>query len=157
MSDFITTVENGKLSAEETFQITSNRNNEKTLLKMEEGDQTCMQIENEKEHEKMEVDVQMKEENPKCVLLQSSDKQQFRVRADAAKLSVLVKEQMRKDEEEEEEEEEEVIFLPNVTGTVLMKIIEFMEHHVKEPMKKIAKVKLSFLFFFSFILFSFFY
>jgi len=76
----------------------------------------------------MEVD----EANVKLV---SKEGENFTVRLAVAKMSELVKSMMDEDGDDGISE----IPLPNVKSQVLMKVIEFCEHHLQEPMTEIEK------------------
>ncbi|KAJ1939234.1 hypothetical protein FBU59_004193 [Linderina macrospora] len=62
------------------------------------------------------------------VKLQSSDSEEFDVEKNVAVQSVLIKNLL-----EDLGESEEAIPLPNVTGKVLKKVIEYCEHHKDDP------------------------
>ena len=54
-------------------------------------------------------------------------------------MSELVKSMMDEDEDDDNEDAPTEIPLPNVKAAVLRKVIEFCEHHLKEPMTEIEK------------------
>ncbi|KAJ2160479.1 hypothetical protein GGF46_002241 [Coemansia sp. RSA 552] len=62
------------------------------------------------------------------VLLKSSDKQEYTVTMEVAKQSVLIKNLI-----DDLGETDDAIPLPNVTGKVLKKVIEYCEHHQHDP------------------------
>eukprot|EP00543_Licmophora_paradoxa_P014650 CAMPEP_0202457926 /NCGR_PEP_ID=MMETSP1360-20130828/17721_1 /ASSEMBLY_ACC=CAM_ASM_000848 /TAXON_ID=515479 /ORGANISM="Licmophora paradoxa, Strain CCMP2313" /LENGTH=167 /DNA_ID=CAMNT_0049078155 /DNA_START=27 /DNA_END=530 /DNA_ORIENTATION=+ len=70
------------------------------------------------------------------VNLVSKEGDSFEVPVVVAKMSELVKSMMDEDADDEDVTE---IPLPNVKAAVLQKVIEFCEHHKKEPMTEIEK------------------
>jgi len=72
-----------------------------------------------------------------CCTQISKEGDSFQVATSVAIMSELVKTMM--DEDEDEDETTPEIPLPNVKGPVLRKVIEFCEHHLKEPMTEIEK------------------
>ena len=63
------------------------------------------------------------------VKLQSSDEQEFEVPLEVAKMSVTIKNML----EDIGEEAKAPIPLPNVTGKILDKVIQYCTHHVNDP------------------------
>ncbi|KAJ1547240.1 hypothetical protein HK096_003842, partial [Nowakowskiella sp. JEL0078] len=63
------------------------------------------------------------------VKLQSSDNQDFDVSKEVASQSVLIKHML----EDVGETEEHAIPLPNVTGPILQKVIEYAQQHKDDP------------------------
>ena len=78
----------------------------------------------------------------KSVRLISSDGQAIEVPLRVAYLSKLVKGMI---DETEVDQEIQDIPLPNVSGNMLKKIIEFCEHYIRDPFEEIEKV-LEFMF-----------
>ncbi|GEM06864.1 S-phase kinase-associated protein 1 [Rhodotorula toruloides] len=64
----------------------------------------------------------------KQVTLQTSDDEQFKVDRDVANRSVLIRNML-----EDVGESEQAIPLPNVSANVLKKVLEWCEHHKKDP------------------------
>lgn len=77
-----------------------------------------------------------KEESKSKTKLVSQEGEAFIISTDVAKTSELVKTMIDEDAEDGETQE---IPLPNVTSLVLCKVIEFLNHHEKEPMVEIEK------------------
>ncbi|KAF9114816.1 hypothetical protein BGX27_009764 [Mortierella sp. AM989] len=64
------------------------------------------------------------------VILVSSDSQEFKVDKEVAERSILIKNML-----EDVGESDSPIPLPNVTSTVLTKVIEYCEHHRNDPVQ----------------------
>jgi S-phase kinase-associated protein 1 len=69
------------------------------------------------------------------ITLTSIDGDTYRVRKSVAKMSELVKTMMDEDDDDAGQE----IPLPNVKSQVLVKVLEFCEHHLVDPMTEIEK------------------
>ena len=65
----------------------------------------------------------------KKIKLQSSDDVEYEVELDVAKMSVTIKNMW----EDVGEEGDAVVPLPNVTGKILEKVIQYCRHHVNDP------------------------
>lgn len=68
----------------------------------------------------------------KQVTLQSSDEQNFIVSTEVAKMSITVK-NMLEDMDSNSEDASVPIPLPNVTGKILAKVVEYCQHHIENP------------------------
>jgi len=71
----------------------------------------------------------------KQVKLESSDDRVFTVPTEIAEMSITIKHMLEdiKDGGEEESEENAPIPLPNVTGKILEKVIEYCKYHHEHP------------------------
>lgn len=73
------------------------------------------------------------------VRLVSTDGEGFELSSAVAAQSELVKTMMADEASDEAGDEAQEIPLPNVKGSVLAKVVEFLEHHVGEPMAELEK------------------
>lgn len=69
------------------------------------------------------------------VCLISAEGEEYKVSTKVASLSVMVHNIITEDDEEEK-----IVTLPNVSKTILAKVVEFGNHYVTEPMTEFVKV-----------------
>jgi len=77
------------------------------------------------------------EQQGRLVELISGDKQSFSISERAAKLSGLISDMLEEDDNDDGEIPS--IPLPNVSGSVLGKVVDFMIYHIDNPMQDIEK------------------
>merc|ERR1712224_656670 len=80
-------------------------------------------------------------QDQRMVTLISRDDHKYRLPMRAAILSILVKDALSQDDDNDEEKDddttEDTVDVLRVNGSTLEKIVEFMNHHVEDPMKEI--------------------